>query len=161
MKRLFVQRHAKALSAGTPDFLRPLSPEGEEQLKAIIDFLKSKQIQPDLMLSSTALRAQETSSILATGLGINLDQLQYNSRFYSIDDPRLKYEIEMRPNEAVNVLIVGHNPTLTDFVNLFARPMIDNIPTAGLIGFEFDTDDWQHYFRAEYRLLFTSFPSSY
>jgi phosphohistidine phosphatase len=40
-------------------------------------------------------------------------------------------------------MIVGHNPSLTDFVNLFLKSPIDNLPTSGVVSFSFETDSWE------------------
>ena len=41
-----------------------------------------------------------------------------------------------------NLLIVGHNPGLTDFANYLMPDLSDNIPTCGVVSFEIDSEDW-------------------
>ena len=41
-----------------------------------------------------------------------------------------------------NIMIVGHNPGLTDFVNYLVPNLTDNIPTCGFVSFTIDLEDW-------------------
>ncbi len=40
------------------------------------------------------------------------------------------------------VMLVGHNPTLTAFVNQFLDESIDWIPTSGVVILHLDTEKW-------------------
>ena len=47
-------------------------------------------------------------------------------------------------DDSINsVMIFGHNPTFTDFVNYFKRPEIYNLPTSGVVAISFKTDKWE------------------
>jgi phosphohistidine phosphatase len=64
--RLLIVRHAEA-SPGSPDELRPLTPEGREHARRLGDTLRAEGLTPDAVLSSPLLRAQETARALAFG----------------------------------------------------------------------------------------------
>ena len=64
--RLVIVRHAEA-AAGSPDELRPLTPEGREQARSLGQRLRDELGEPDAVLSSPLLRARETA--LGLGLG--------------------------------------------------------------------------------------------
>ncbi|HQQ12358.1 MAG TPA: histidine phosphatase family protein, partial [Bacteroidales bacterium] len=70
MKTLYIVRHAKS-SWDFPevsDHDRPLLEKGKKRTRKIIDFLQKKKVKPDLIISSSALRARETAGYLAVGL---------------------------------------------------------------------------------------------
>src|ERR687895_394775 len=71
--RLFLARHAAA-AAGHPDELRPLTPEGREQARALGEQLVAAR--PDAVLTSPLLRARETAAAVAdaTGAELRLDE---------------------------------------------------------------------------------------
>ena len=43
-----------------------------------------------------------------------------------------------------SVFIVGHNPGLTEFVNLMGDKTIENIPTLGIVALKCETKKWQN-----------------
>ena len=55
-------------------------------------------------------------------------------------------------------MIIAHNPTLTDFVNEFVNPLIDNLPTTGAVSVSFDTDSWADIVNAKFKVNFVVFP---
>ncbi len=62
------------------------------------------------------------------------------------------------PDRFDSVMIVGHNPSLTDFVNLFLKSPIENLPTSGVVSFTFDTDKWEKLADAGRKTNFVLFP---
>ena len=70
MKTLVLLRHAKSAwdSADLPDIDRPLSPRGQKAAPLMGERLKKAGYVPDLVLCSTAKRAQETLDLIAASL---------------------------------------------------------------------------------------------
>jgi phosphohistidine phosphatase len=64
--RLVIVRHAEA-APGDPDELRPLTPEGRDQAKALGELFRAVGIAPDLILTSPLRRARETAAALELG----------------------------------------------------------------------------------------------
>lgn len=160
MKTLYVIRHAKSSWAdmSLPDHDRPLLPAGMRKTQRIVGFLKSKKIKPDLMLSSTAVRALETAKLIAEGIGYSPDQIKTDSNMYHASSGTIFNELYGLSNDIESVMIFGHNPTFTYFVNKFIDPPIDNLPTSGFVGIEFDTNNWEEINEADYRVRFVVFP---
>jgi phosphohistidine phosphatase len=67
--RLYLVRHAEAAN-GTPDELRPLTPAGRDQARALGASLRDEGVRPDAILTSPLLRARETGSLLGEELGV-------------------------------------------------------------------------------------------
>jgi phosphohistidine phosphatase len=66
--QLYLVRHAEA-AGGEPDELRPLTPAGREQARALGVRLREEGVRPDAILTSPLLRARETGELLARELG--------------------------------------------------------------------------------------------
>ena len=67
--QLLLVRHAEA-SPGTPDELRPLTPHGRGQARALGERLREDGFSPDAVLTSPLLRARETGALLGAELGM-------------------------------------------------------------------------------------------
>ena len=116
MKNLFLLRHAKAVSssAGLRDFDRSLSAQGRDQAERVGKYLRQHNIGLDLVLSSTALRARETTELVLMAAGSS--GVRYDRRIYEASVQQLLEvvsEIEEGKNE---VLLVGHNPGLEELL---------------------------------------------
>jgi phosphohistidine phosphatase len=117
MKTLFLLRHAKAVSTSEAlrDLDRSLSDQGREQAERVGKYLKQQNISFDLVLSSTALRARETTELVLTAAG-SMSEVRFDQRIYEASFQQLLElvcEIEKEKNE---VLLVGHNPGLEELL---------------------------------------------
>ena len=61
---VFLVRHAHA-EPGEPDELRPLSPRGREEVRALAERLSVHAMPPRVVLSSPLLRARQTAEAIA------------------------------------------------------------------------------------------------
>jgi phosphohistidine phosphatase len=66
---LYLVRHAEA-APGHPDELRPLTPRGREDARALGERLRAETERVDAVLSSPLLRARETAEAIARELGL-------------------------------------------------------------------------------------------
>lgn len=57
-----------------------------------------------------------------------------------------------------NLMLVGHNPGLTEFANFLVPGITNNLPTAGVVSVQFDRDDWSLYEQPATELLVHDFP---
>jgi phosphohistidine phosphatase len=57
-----------------------------------------------------------------------------------------------------HVLLIGHNPGLTELGNLFADCGIENIPTCGALCLDFDADVWKSLGPRSGTLVFYDYP---
>lgn len=144
MKRLCLVRHAKS-SWGDPelrDFDRPLNKRGVRDAPLMAD--RVAQFCPSAsIISSPAQRAKTTAEYVATSLGISVSDIQFDKSLYHAD-PEDVLEVLREQNNAVEtIVVVGHNPGLTELVNGLADPSIYNVPTSGVVLLEFNTDQWE------------------
>ena len=97
--RVVIVRHAKA-APGSPDELRPLTPEGREQARALGERLRT--LEPDAVVTSPLLRARETASALGLGEPEIDDRLAPGA---TPDDVRAA-----AVERGETVVVVGHQP---------------------------------------------------
>jgi phosphohistidine phosphatase len=99
--RLVIVRHAEA-APGEPDELRSLTAQGREQARALGELFRAVGIEPDVVLTSPLLRAQETASALQLGAPEVDERLAPGA---SPEDVR-----DAAWGRGETVLVVGHQP---------------------------------------------------
>ena len=162
MKTVYIVRHAKS-SWNQPDVSdeeRPLLEKGKKRTKKVIDSLLKKNISVDYIISSHAVRAYETACILARALKYPLEEIRQDPHVYFADGDGLFSQFYDIPDKFQSLMIVGHNPALTDFVNHYIQPRIDNLPTSGLVSINFDTDHWDKVPLIKGTVNFSLFPKA-
>lgn len=145
MKTLYIVRHAKSSweHPELADIRRPILEKGKKRTKRIIDDLLRRETVVDLIISSPAVRAVETAYIIGNALRHGENEIQTDSLLYYTDADRLFNLFFDLPSGVDALMIVGHNPTLTNFANHFLEKKIDSIPTSGTVCLDFDTDKWE------------------
>ena len=119
MKRLLLLRHAKAEPATEPlvDIVRPLADRGDRDARRLGERLRQQQLYPALILSSPAARALRTAQLVAHALDYARDAIALDRRLY-LAEPAAIVEIIAAQNDAIEtLLVVGHNPGLTELVH--------------------------------------------
>lgn len=145
MKTLTILRHAKSSwdDNDLVDFDRPLNARGERDAPTMGQRIKAAGIRPSLIVSSPAVRAWSTARMIATELAYPLEFLQRERDLYHAGTERL-FDVIARQDEGFNsIVIVGHNPGLTDLANKLITGLTSNLPTAGYVAFLVDTDTWE------------------
>lgn len=160
MKTLYVMRHAKSAwgEPGLDDFERPLLEKGKKRTRTIIEYLKKKDVKPGLLLSSPAVRALQTAQIMLHGLGMDKEALRIEKSMYTSDSEQLEDLFFDLPSTVDEILMVGHNPAVTNFVNRFIDAKIDALPTSGTVALAFDIKDWEDVLNVKPKLRFVAFP---
>lgn len=138
--RLYVLRHAKSSwdDPGERDHDRALAPRGRRAVKLLARYVQDNQIEPELILCSTARRAVETLEGVDPPGERVIESLLYGAGY-----DQLVERLRQVPEERSSVMIVGHNPALQVLVMRLAGPgeWLDDIrrkyPTGALATLEF------------------------
>jgi len=159
-KTVILMRHGKSSWAdfNVGDHERQLLDVGIKKTKKVAVYLKDKNIFPDMILSSTATRAFETAKIIASQIGYPIDKIKTSKNIYHAGADEIFDEIFQFDNDIESVMIFGHNPTFTDFVNIYQRPQIDNLPTSAVASISFKTDKWENVPMAKAKMEFLISP---
>ena len=160
MKTIYIVRHAKSSwdEVDLPDDQRPLTEKGKKRTLKVINYFLENRIKVDYIISSHAVRAHETAKILANGLKYPAGQIKIDPAIYHASGDNLIDLFYELPDNISSVMIVGHNPTLTDFANLFLKPPIEDLPTSGVVSLTFETGHWKEIPRSVKRTNFILFP---
>jgi len=163
VKRLILLRHAKSSWSedGLADFERPLSGRGERDAPRMGARLRKHGIHPDLVLSSPALRARTTATLVARALDYSDNDVRLDPTLY-LAAPREILAAIARQTDAVDcLLVVGHNPGLTELTNLLLPELaLDNLPTAGTVVLDCAAESWIELQNAQRRLVHYDYPKS-
>lgn len=124
MINLYVLRHASAgVRRLNPklDLKRPLDKEGKQQCILIANALNALRVHVDVIASSPLKRALQTASLVGTEIGYETKILVSDALAPEATVPdfqRLMAELATYEN----VLIVGHNPNLQQFLSSMIAP---------------------------------------
>jgi len=160
MKTLYLIRHGKSSweNMAFQDYERPLLEKGKRRTKKVAGYLLDKKVRPDLIVSSHAVRAFETAKIIAAKLNYASEHIILDESIYFAGVDALENLI-LGLNDSLNeVLLVGHNPDITNFANLFLYEKIDYMPTTGVVCVRFEMDSWAETFQAKREILFVISP---
>ncbi len=143
MKTLFLIRHAKSSwdDPSLDDIERPLNARGLRDAPEMGRRLAERQVKPDVLISSPAVRALSTARIIAQALNYNVDQIIVDKRLYEATPKRLLKVIREQGAAPRCVMIFGHNPELTEFAQNFV-PTLQHMPTCAVVQLDFDLESW-------------------
>lgn len=143
MKTLVLIRHGKSSwdDPALADTDRPLADRGKRDAPQMGKRLAKRNVQPDLIVSSPAMRALATARIFAQELGYNLRDIQVDPRLYPGQANKLLSLIQTFDNERERVMLFGHNPALIDLAH-YLSTSITHMPTCAVAEFVFDAKSW-------------------
>lgn len=134
-KSLTLIRHAKS-SWDDPqldDFDRPLSRRGERELKETAPLLHRLKLPCELLLASPAQRTRATAALLAKALALPDERIAFDHAIFEADSETLLFRLQQADDAIDHLVLVGHNPGLTELANHLGPVVIDNIPTCGVV----------------------------
>jgi phosphohistidine phosphatase len=100
-----------------------------------------QHVKPELIIASSAVRTPATARIVAHALAYEAHDIVINERLYAATPDTLMAVIEALDDSLSRVMLVAHNPGLTELAHHFDRKIHD-MPTCALVEFKFDTDTW-------------------
>jgi len=144
MKTIYLARHAQAARPDRrqSDFSRPLLKSGIESSMNVGKLLSEQGVKPALIIASNAVRANETARILARSLGYPESKIMLEPKIYHCSKDDLFDIISSLPDELTSVMLVGHNPSMTEFAILLQAGLQNELPLSGVVGISADTPYW-------------------
>jgi phosphohistidine phosphatase len=144
MKRVIIVRHAKTIQYGyDQDYDRTLTDRGEDHADRISHEMFKKGILPDLIISSPAVRTTQTTKIFAKNLGYPTGNVRYVKKLYSgmLTTSFIQMLQELDDSHTA-VMVVGHNPTVYNFMDALLPNFSLDVPTCSTVVIEFDINSW-------------------
>jgi phosphohistidine phosphatase len=162
MKTLYLIRHAKSgwSQPNISDFERNLSKRGKKDVNTIGSYLALRGINPDLILSSCALRAQETTDLLSKKMDFN-GVKYYLEELYLTSMDAIKEIIMIQDDNVESMFVIGHNPQLHELANSLTHEHISKFPSLGVVAIEFDIESWNEVDSVKGKLDFFIFPKQF
>ncbi len=118
---LFLFRHGIAVDHGTPggenDANRPLTPKGARRLERIAEAMEAMELTFDQIISSPYVRARQTAEIIAEALGLKRKLTFSEILAPGGDAGELIAELNQTAPQPEHVLLVGHEPWLSNLVS--------------------------------------------
>lgn len=144
-KQLLVMRHAKSSwnDANLSDFQRPLNDRGLRDAPLMAEFVSHHNCVPELIASSTAVRARQTAELFVRHLQASVPvKLVLVDDFYHAP-PRtyLQYLAELTDASPDSVMVVGHNPGLEELVSRLSGTSV-HFSTAAIASFTLEIEHW-------------------
>jgi len=143
MKTLMLLRHAKSSwkESEIDDHDRPLNKRGKKTAPLMGHFLSIADLVPDLILSSTAVRARETTEAVAKASSYK-GPIELLDTLYLATAGKLLSEAQSHtPDSVGRLLLVGHNPGMEDLVEILSEKR-EAFPTAALAVLEVTIERW-------------------
>lgn len=142
MKTLLILRHAKSSwkDENLPDHERPLNRRGKLAAPRAGEWLRQEALLPDIILSSTAVRAHQTAE-LAAAAGGYIGEIRLVAELYAAGPEAYLQAVANLEDRFERVMVVGHNPGLEELVSLLSgvsQPM----PTAALACVKLEIATW-------------------
>ena len=159
MKTIILARHAKSdwNASHSTDFERPLNKRGENDAPFMAAYLQKCGYLLDQIISSDAKRALQTANeyyaMLQPAHGLITHHDLYLASLNTLTDI-----ISSLPQNSSHLMLVGHNPGMTEALNFYTAEFIDNMPTCSVAVIQFDVMNWKDISEGEGDLLGFEFP---
>ncbi|HSG31616.1 MAG TPA: histidine phosphatase family protein [Thermodesulfobacteriota bacterium] len=143
-KSLILYRHAKSDwgAESNSDHERPLNERGIDSAEIMGKVLALANQVPELVITSTAVRAKETL-ILSVESGEWKCDVEEDSRIYHEDTSTVIEIIKSVSNKYDDIMLVGHEPKWSMLASTFIGGGQINFPTACMAKIEFDINNWE------------------
>lgn len=162
MKTLTLVRHAKSSWShpGLADLQRPLNRRGQRDAPRMGSRLAAQHIRPQIIVSSPAVRAMTTAEVIASELDTQPAEVIIDKRVFHAYSGQLLDVIRDFDASLHHVMLVGHNPGLTNLVEQLAQAGISNIPTCGIVVISFSLDHWREVSDGTGEVLLFDYPKN-
>jgi len=139
LKKLYLLRHAEAelFSASGKDFDRKLSSTGQNSILNAAPIYR-ESLTVDAVFCSAASRTKETLKLL----NLNSGTCSFHTALYGASSDELIQFIQGIPNVFSGVLLIGHNPGLSDLAT-FLTDECYSLKTGQLLEIELESSDWK------------------
>ncbi|MEB3162784.1 MAG: histidine phosphatase family protein [Prochlorothrix sp.] len=147
-KQLILFRHGKSDWEGdsVQDHDRPLAKRGIKAAQAMGQLLSRAEQVPDLVRSSTALRARSTAELAHTAGGWPCP-LEFMADLYETTPQGVISMVKGVPDRMGGrpldrLMLVGHEPTWSMLTALLMGGGRVEVPTAALVGIDLEIETW-------------------
>ncbi|MFK8017235.1 MAG: histidine phosphatase family protein [Gammaproteobacteria bacterium] len=144
MKTLLLMRHAKSSwdDETLSDQQRPLNDRGRRDIPKMGDRLSERRVLPDMIMSSPAERARHTATIIAPYVKMPASRVVITPELYMANADVFLSLMQLCDENVDTLMMVSHNPGITQFASTLTDAPIDHMPTAAIFICQFDVKAW-------------------
>jgi len=161
-RKLILMRHAKTKEAepGQTDYERMLTIRGLRNTTEMAEKLQGEKLIPDLIIASPARRTRQTAEGIAEVLGYDKDKIKWAKKLYNGTPTELEEVIYESDDAAYTIMIIAHNPGITDLLNGLSPAFeIDNMQTGAIAAANVDADKWSAFATANKQVFLYAYPN--
>tara|TARA_B110000438_G_scaffold152998_1_gene147052 strand:+ start:12801 stop:13292 length:492 start_codon:yes stop_codon:yes gene_type:complete len=145
MKSVILFRHGKSnwdIDYGL-DHERPLSNKGSRDAKTMGKYLAKLNQIPELVISSTALRAKTTAELSIKEGGWKSKFILEKKIYQSLPEDLLNI-LKLLKDDKNIVCLTGHEPTFSSFISLSTNSSWIPFTTASMARLDYKIDRWEN-----------------
>lgn len=159
VRNLYLIRHGKSdwdADYGL-DHDRPLADRGQRDADKVGAYLRRASVHPDKILCSSAIRTRQTLDRISVAAGWR-SGVSVREDLYLAAPGDVISMIASQPDEVQTLVVIGHQPFTGEVAARFLGSRHLEVPTACVIGMEFDADSWSDVDKEHGRLLMHLLP---
>ena len=123
--------------------------------------IMDKGEKPELLISSPAYRAFSTAKAFGEAMGLVENDIIINRTIYGAGAQQLLELVQNQDDLNKSIMLFGHNPTFTSFVNFLTSSNIMNVVTCGVVRIDFECSSWTEIDFGSGRLAYYEYPKKY
>ena len=143
-KTLFVVRHAlaKPTESGKLDIDRELASEGLQQAARLGVYMYKHNMDISTIVCSNAVRAVQTAELISDQINFDFSKIVIDPELYEASVRIIGNKVCEFTNDRNEVIIVGHNPVLSYFVEYLTGHHFEGMEPGSLVKISCGVDDW-------------------
>ena len=144
-KHLYLVRHAEAApkEERQDDKARELTQSGVKDSLHLGAWLRENNILPDHFVASSAVRAEQTASLIAEGMKLEHPAIISEDALYEASVRQLLDYINNLEDGYSNVICVAHNPGISYLAEYLTKADVHDMEAGSLAVISFDVSSWK------------------
>lgn len=145
MKILVIVRHGEFSRSYSQvaDVDHPLNRHGHHQVDEMARQFVALDIVPDLLVSSTAVRAIETAQAYAKTLNISPESIRIEEDIFEAERAEILRIVHSLDDAAQTVILFGHHPGVTNLLHHLTDGGVEKMPLGSFVVLEFAAENWR------------------
>ena len=141
MKKLYLVRHAKSSwkDMTLSDQDRPLNKRGQKNAPEMGKRMAQAGVRIDRLVTSPAKRALSTAQLIAVALDYPDANIEIGDDLYFHGLNAMLDIIHQTDERVQSLMLVGHNPDMTQMLNGLCGYQVDNMPTCAVACISFNS----------------------
>ena len=154
-------RHGKAEEGlNKADYKRKLAEKGVRRNQRVGTLLLEREGKFEALLCSDAARTKETAEQMAKIFDFPKGKIHHLKEFYLAHERVMLSSLYALNNNIKEILLVGHNPGVSELVTSLTGEIIDWMPTSALIAIQIDADHWEDISNVPSKISYSLNPKS-